>query len=221
VTLPAEFGHRQPPFRSTGRAAAAVKLPAGDAGYATEPPALSREREGRIGPPVGATPGRHEHDAPESKAGGDWTAAAFAEAVVEAFRTLPDIPVYSPRRAELVPVNPRHDGAGIDVIAWSERIFGRASDERRALLVWARAMAQRRIRQDRHLRLVRSVPGGSVSDHCRETGVCRRTFDRRRIRACERIAAELNRIGDEALATLLALQRTERRLALPPGEAVC
>ena len=141
--------------------------------------------------------------------------------MVEAFRTLPDIPVYSPRRAELVPANPRHDGAGIDVIAWSERILGRASDERRALLVWARARARRRIRQDRHLRLVRSVPGGSVSDHCREAGVCRRTFDRRRIRACERIEVGLNQVGDEVLATLVSLEQTGRRLALPLGEAAC
>ena len=149
-----------------------------------------------------------------------WTTAAVAEAVVEAFRTLPDIPVYSPRRAELVPANPRHDGAGIDVIAWSERILGRASDERQAPLVWARAMARRRIRQDRCLRLVRSVPGGSVSDHCREAGICRRTFDRRRIRACERVAAGLNQVGNEVLATLLSLEQT-RRLALPLGEAAC
>jgi hypothetical protein len=122
-----------------------------------------------------------------------------AEAAIEAFRTLPNLPIYSPRRAEFVPVNPRHDGSAIDVIAWSEWILGRASDERRALLVWARAMARRRIRRDRHLRLVRSVPGGSVSDHCREAGVCRRTFDRRRVRACERIAVELSRIGREEI----------------------
>lgn len=141
--------------------------------------------------------------------------------MVEAFRALPNIPVYSPRRAELVPANLHHDGAGIDVIAWSERILSRASAERRALLVWARAMARRWIRQDHRLRLVRSVLGGSVSDHCREVGICWRTFDRRRIRACAQIAAELNQIGNEVLATLLALERTERRLALPPGEAAC
>jgi hypothetical protein len=155
------------------------------------------------------------------RAGEEWTAAAVAEAAIEAFRTLPNIPIYSPRRAEFVPVNPRHDGSPIDIIAWSERILGRASAERRALLVWARAMARRRIRQDRHLRLVRSVPGGSVSDHCREAGVCRRTFDRRRIRACERIAAWLNRISWDDLATLLSLERPGRRLALPQEEAVC
>ena len=137
-----------------------------------------------------------------------WSAAAVADAAIEAFRTLPDIPVYSPRHAKLVPVNPRHDGSPIDVIAWSEQILGRASDERRALLVWARAMARRRIRQDRHLRLVRSVPGGSVSDHCREAGICRRTFDRRRIRACEQIAADLNRIRSETSSALDDL-RTE------------
>lgn len=126
---------------------------------------------------------------------GDWTAAAIAEAAIEPFRALPDIPIYSPRRGEMVPSNLRHDGACIDIIAASAQILGRVSDERRALLVWGRAMARRRIRQDRRLRLVCSVPGGSVSDHCRKAGVCRRTFERRRIRACERIAGEMNQVG--------------------------
>jgi len=61
-------------------------------------------------------------------------------------------------------------------------LFGDRSEERKILLVWARAI------------VTEGEVGGSISQFCQARDMQRRTFDRRRVRACEKIAAEKNRI---------------------------
>lgn len=147
------------------------------------------------------------------KGGNAWTAAAVAEAVIEAFRVLPSMPVYSPRPAEFVPLDPRQDREPLHIVALTERVLGRATPERKALLIWARMKAAKRIRADRHQRHLHAVPGSSITEHCIAFGLNRRTFDRHRVRACIRVAAEMNRIGDEALSALENLRATSPPLA--------
>lgn len=130
-----------------------------------------------------------------------WTAERVGEAVVEAFRALPHIPVYSPRRAEFVSVLTGQDVSPLDVLALSEHVLGRSTPERRILLIWARSLA------------TCGDIGGSIRQYCIERGLSGNTFTRRRKRACERIAAEMNRIGSDALAQLEALRRSAPPLA--------
>nr|WP_137830891.1 hypothetical protein [Methylobacterium sp. L1A1] len=119
---------------------------------------------------------------------GRWTAERVGETLVEAFRALPHMPVYAPRHApQLEPVLPGHDPGPLDVLALSERVLGRSSLERRLVLIWARSIA------------TGGDVGGSLRVWCRAHGMNRSTFDRRRVRACAQIAAEMNRTGEGAL----------------------
>lgn len=130
-----------------------------------------------------------------------WTAERVGEAVIAAFRALPHMPVYSPRRAEFMPVLPGQDVSPLDVLALSEHVLGRSTPERRILLIWARSKA------------TRGDVGGSVRQYCVERSIDHKTFIRRRKRACAMIAAEMNRIGDETVARLEALRRSAPPLA--------
>lgn len=133
---------------------------------------------------------------------GRWTAERVGEAVIDAFRVLPTMPVYSPRRAEFVPVLPGQDASPLDVLALSEHVLGRSAPEHRILLIWARSLA------------TRGDVGGSIRQYCVERDLSHKTFDRRRKRACTRVAAEMNRIGDEASAQLEGLRRSAPPLAI-------
>lgn len=112
------------------------------------------------------------------RAGCRWTAEKVAADLVEAFRILPTMPVFSPRRSEFYPVLPGQDTEALDLVAVSERVLGRKSPGRRALLVWARSKA------------TKGDIGGSVSAYCREAGINLQTFNRQRRRACAAIAVE-------------------------------
>lgn len=128
-------------------------------------------------------------------AAAQWTAERVGDALVEAFRALPHMPVYAPRHApQLEPVLPGHDPGTLDVLALSERVLGRSSPERRLVLVWARSIA------------TGGDVGGSLREWCRAHGMNRSTFDRRRVRACVRIADEMNRVGEGALEALERLR---------------
>ena len=119
------------------------------------------------------------------------TCADVERWLVAAFMAFTGAGVFSvPNR--LLPADPMQMPATFDWIVFSAEILGRDSDERIALLTWARAKARRRIKRHRRLRLLKDVPGGSITDHCREFGIWRRTFDRRRKRACERLADAWN-----------------------------
>ncbi|KAA0122264.1 hypothetical protein CIW48_19340 [Methylobacterium sp. P1-11] len=123
------------------------------------------------------------------------TCADVERWLVAAFMAFTSSGIFSVRPNRLQPNDPQEMRATFDWIVFSAEILGRDSEERVALLTWARAKARGRIRRHRRLRLLKDVPGGSVSDHCREFGVQRRTFDRRRKRACERLAEAWNRRG--------------------------
>lgn len=119
-----------------------------------------------------------------------WTAERVGEAMIEAFRVLPSMPVYSPRRAEFVPVLPGQDLSPLDVVALSEHVLGRTSPERKTLLLWARSRAS----------------GTSFREQCRELGLKRATAEGRRRKACAAIAAEMNQAAAHA-ETMLDLVR--------------
>ena len=120
------------------------------------------------------------------------TCADVERWLVAAFMAFTGAGVFSVRANRLQPADPVQMAATFDWIVFSAEILGRDSSERIALLTWARAKARRRIRQHRKLRLLRDVPGGTVSDYCDEVRIWRRTFDRRRKRACHRLADAWN-----------------------------
>jgi hypothetical protein len=117
--------------------------------------------------------------------------------LVAAFMAFTSSGIFSVRPNRLQPNDPQEMRATFDWIVFSAEILGRDSEERIALLTWARAKARRRIKRHGRLRLLKDVPGGSITDHCREFGIWRRTFDRRRKRACERLAEAWNMRGPD------------------------
>lgn len=109
-----------------------------------------------------------------------WTPEMVCERMVEAFRQLPGVAVYSPQPNVLqaaLPDQPRP--ADFDLVALSAHYLSRNSDERRYLLAWASARAA----------------GRSIREECRERGWPRENFRRKRHKACRIIAESLNRDG--------------------------
>lgn len=80
--------------------------------------------------------------------------------------------------------------ATFDIIAFTGTVLGERSVERQALLVWARA------------KVSRGEIGGSVAQFCAAHGWNRSTFELRRRRACERVAAAKNAADAAARAGL-------------------
>lgn len=111
--------------------------------------------------------------------GETWTAEHVCTAAVEAFRLLPTMPVYAPRRGGLAAVLPGQNIGPLEILSLSERVLGYDAPERRAMLVWARAKA------------TGGDVGGSVSAYCRAAGLSMNTFTRRRKAACRSIAVAL------------------------------
>ncbi|MGU3467570.1 hypothetical protein ACLBXO_22240 [Methylobacterium sp. C33D] len=120
------------------------------------------------------------------------TCADVERWLVAAFMAFTSSGIFSVRPNRLQPNDPQEMRATFDWIVFSAEILGRDSEERIALLTWARAKARRQIKRHRRLRLLKDVPGGSITDHCREFGIWRRTFDRRRKRACEKLSNAWN-----------------------------
>ncbi|CAL8981852.1 hypothetical protein RHODGE_RHODGE_03997 [Rhodoplanes serenus] len=75
----------------------------------------------------------------------EWTGRQVGEALVAAFRALPDTPIYAPVPAVLVPALPP-DGAPphLELLMLAARHLGRA--DRASVLCWARHKATRRLR---------------------------------------------------------------------------
>ena len=90
--------------------------------------------------------------------------------------------IYAPRGNTLQAAAGDVPDATFDILAFSGTVLGDKSDDRQAVLVWARAMA------------TKGEVGGSVAEFCRRTRWSRAKFDRRRIKACEKIAAAKNAI---------------------------
>jgi hypothetical protein len=99
--------------------------------------------------------------------------------MIEAFRKLPKVPVYSSSANLLQPALNHARPADLDLISLSAHYLARSSDERRFLLAWASARAS----------------GRSVRAVCREMGWPRENFRRKRHKACRIIAERLNREG--------------------------
>ncbi|MFC6790597.1 hypothetical protein ACFQE0_13870 [Methylobacterium komagatae] len=112
--------------------------------------------------------------------------------LVAMFMTLTTTPIFSARPRHVEAVKPNVAPGPLFWLEFATVVLGAGTPELIALLTWARAKARRRIKRHRRLRLLKDVPGGTVTDHCVEFGVNRRTFDRQRKRACERVADAWN-----------------------------
>lgn len=123
---------------------------------------------------------RAEGPDPPQRSGNPWTRADVELWLKAAFRAMPFTPIYAPRGNTLHAVQAEVPDATFDMLAFSGTVLGDKSDDRQAVLVWARAMA------------TNGEVGGSIAEFCRRTRWSRATFDRRRIKACERIAAAKN-----------------------------
>jgi hypothetical protein len=105
-----------------------------------------------------------------------------------AFRAMPFTPIYAPRGSTLeVAVGEARDQT-FDILAFSGTVLGEKSEERLIVLLWARSVA------------TKGDVGGSISEYCSRTSRSRATFDRIRIKACERVAEAKNRAEGRAVA---------------------
>ncbi|MCJ2102429.1 hypothetical protein [Methylobacterium sp. E-046] len=111
-----------------------------------------------------------------------WTCADVERWLKTAFRAMPYTPIYAPRGNTLKSVDHDQPSATFDIVAFTGTVLGDRSEERKILLVWARAI------------VTEGEIGGSVAQFCQARDMKRRTFDRKRVRACEKIAAEKNKI---------------------------
>jgi hypothetical protein len=113
-----------------------------------------------------------------------WTCADVERWLKTAFREMPYTPIYAPRGSTLKSVDHNKPSATFDIVAFTGTVLGERSEDRKILLLWARAIA------------TEGEVGGSIAEYCTARGMQRRTFDRKRLRACEMIAAEKNRVDD-------------------------
>lgn len=116
------------------------------------------------------------------RSGDPWGRADVEVWLKAAFREMPFTAIYAPRGNTLQSMDRNKPSATFDIVAFSGTVLGDKSDERKVVLIWARATA------------AREAGDWSIAEFCRERGWNRRTFDRRRIRACERIAAAKNAV---------------------------
>lgn len=111
-----------------------------------------------------------------------WTCADIERWLTTAFREMPYTPIYAPRGNTLKSVDHNKPSATFDIVAFTGTVLGDRSEDRRILLLWARAIA------------TEGEVGGSIAQFCEAKDWHRSTFDRKRLRACKRIVAEKNRI---------------------------
>lgn len=124
--------------------------------------------------------GHRPADGPEPPAPA-WTCRDVERWLKVAFRQMPFTPIYAPRGNTLTSAaSEKVPSATFDMIAFTGTVLGDRSLERRALLIWARAI------------VTEGDIGGSIASFCREMRWDRRTFDRRRHRACRKVAAAKN-----------------------------
>jgi hypothetical protein len=109
--------------------------------------------------------------------GDKWDAGKVIARLVEAFRRLPNTPIYSPIKNRLEPAFWQLPVDGADLIMASSHYLGRESRARLELLAYARARAR----------------GIAVARLCREEGWPRATFYRHVRAAAGAVAQGLNR----------------------------
>ena len=110
-----------------------------------------------------------------------WTCADVERWLKAAFRAMPFTPIYAPRGNTLRSADHSQPSATFDILAFTGTVLGDRSEERKILLLWARAIA------------TEGQVGGSIAQYCDEQDMHRSTFDRKRLRACEKIVAAKNR----------------------------
>lgn len=113
--------------------------------------------------------------------GAPWTCADVEVWLKFALRQMRYTAIYAPRGNTLQSLTPGSPSATFDIVAFSGTVLGRGSLEHRIVLLWARAIA------------TEGEVGGSIAEYCRERRWDRSTFDRRRKRACIKIAEAKNR----------------------------
>lgn len=112
-----------------------------------------------------------------------WSRADVEMWLKVCFRAMRDgAPIFAPRAQTntLISASKVVPSATFDIAAFAATVLGRRSPECRAVLIWARTVAS-------------PYPGDcSIQQFCNEVGWNRRTFDRARVRACDRIAVAKN-----------------------------
>ena len=118
-----------------------------------------------------------------------WQGADVKLWLVAAFRVMPTTAIYAPRSNTLASIDSDVPSATFDIVAFTGTVLGDRSDERLAVLVWARAKA------------TKGEVGGSIAQFCAEKGEgwSRSAFEDRVRRACERIAEAKNRADAAAM----------------------
>lgn len=115
-----------------------------------------------------------------------WTVDDVERWLIAGFREMLFRPVYAPGGNMLLSVNtplsPSAPSATFDIVAFAPTVLGKKSKECLAVLTWARSLAARDTAQG----------DWSIAEFCREKNWPRRTFDRRRLRACQKIALAKN-----------------------------
>lgn len=115
-----------------------------------------------------------------------WTTDDIGRWLITGFREMTFRPVYAPGGNTLMsvetPLSPSAPSATFDIVAFASTVLGKKSVECLAVLTWARSTAAREA----------SKGDWSIAEFCREYGWERRTFDRRRQRACQKIALAKN-----------------------------
>lgn len=131
-----------------------------------------------------------------------WTVDDVERWLIAGFREMLFRPVYAPGGNTLLSVNtpvaPSAPSATFDIVAFAPTVLGKKSEECLAVLTWARSRAARET----------SKGDWSIAEFCREHRWERRTFDRRRLRACQKIALAKNIADGLAVAEK---KRTPRR----------
>ena len=100
----------------------------------------------------------------------------MADRLIEAFRAMRGVPIYSPRCGVFDPLRPID---GLELIAAVQKILGRESPACYRLFRWARVRAE----------------GGSFREFCREAGRPRSSAYYRRAKSLARIAAALKEMA--------------------------
>ncbi|KAB7782146.1 hypothetical protein [Methylorubrum populi] len=126
---------------------------------------------------------RTEGSDPPPRSAVPWTRADVELWLKAAFRAMPSTPIYALRGNTLQSAAGDVPDATFDIVAFSGTVLGDKSEDRQVVLLWARAMA------------TNGEVGGSIAEFCRRTRWSRATFDRRRIKACEKIAVAKNTAG--------------------------
>lgn len=115
-----------------------------------------------------------------------WTVEDVERWLIAGFREMLFRPVYAPGGNTLLsvntPISPSAPSATFDIVAFAPTVLGKGSRECLAVLTWARSLAARDTAKG----------DWSIAEFCREKGWPRRTFDRRRLRACQKIALAKN-----------------------------